>query len=170
MVNTDNPWTRQNTNKIFVQLHESVFLTLLEHQTIPTNAAASKHFDFGFIMVTIFFLVFSSIWEKWRNIYVKTNFAETFIKIGWSKLRWNFPQYIRMSLIITDFPDVNKSHMINTSWGENAIFWWRNSIMSHLLESFDVPAGYFCAVVCQKYNLYGLVTSIFVAKYMSQHK
>ena len=55
MVNTDNPWTRQNTNKIFVQLHESVFLTLLEHQTIPTSAAVSKNFDFGFIMVRIFF-------------------------------------------------------------------------------------------------------------------
>ena len=73
-----------------------------------------------------------------------------------------------MAVIITDFPDVNKSHMISTTWGENCNFLMEK--FDNVTESFDVPAGCFCAVVCQKYNLYGLVTSIFVAKYMSQHK
>ena len=44
--------------------------TLQEYQKIPTNATVSKNSDFGFIMViyeTFSFLVFSSIWEKWRN-------------------------------------------------------------------------------------------------------
>ena len=39
--------------------------------TIPTNATLSKVSDFGFIMVVyeeIFSKVFSSIWEKLRNM------------------------------------------------------------------------------------------------------
>ena len=63
--------------------------TLQEHQTIPTNATLFKVSTIEIQWRSMRKLDF---WEFERNqeMCVKTNIAENYFKIRWSKLHWNF--------------------------------------------------------------------------------